>query len=148
MPPGASFDHLVGAREDGCSAGLGEPLESSQLLKHADIGDDDLALAEFQQTFALPDMELFVDALTRRTKHAGKLALGDADAPRRGGSAPLRAGYRGTLTVHHLGKTVSLGRYATHEFAAKAAAGYFAKHGGRRNPDGRLRRYSGAVAAV
>jgi hypothetical protein len=37
----------------------------------------------------------------------------------------------GTLTVHHLGKSVSLGRYATHEFAAKAAALYFAKHGGR-----------------
>jgi hypothetical protein len=36
----------------------------------------------------------------------------------------------GALTVHHLGKTVSLGRYATHEFAAKAAAVYFAKHGG------------------
>jgi hypothetical protein len=54
---------------------------------------------------------------------------------------------QGTLTVHHLGKTVSLGRYATHEFAAKAAAAYFVKHGGRRNPDGRLRRYSGAVAA-
>ena len=34
----------------------------------------------------------------------------------------------GRLTVHHLGKTVSLGRYATHEFAAKAAAVYFAKH--------------------
>ena len=37
----------------------------------------------------------------------------------------------GTLTIHHLGKTVSLGRYATHEFAVKAAAAYFAKHGGR-----------------
>ena len=35
---------------------------------------------------------------------------------------------QGTLTVHYLGKTVSLGRYATHEFAAKAAAVYFAKH--------------------
>ena len=35
---------------------------------------------------------------------------------------------QGTLTVHHLGKTVSLGRYATHEFAAKAAAAYFTKH--------------------
>jgi hypothetical protein len=34
---------------------------------------------------------------------------------------------QGTLTVHHLGKTVSLGRYATREFAAKAAAAYFAK---------------------
>jgi hypothetical protein len=34
---------------------------------------------------------------------------------------------QGTLTVHYLGKTVSLGRYATHEFAAKAAAVYFAK---------------------
>jgi hypothetical protein len=38
----------------------------------------------------------------------------------------------GTLTVHHLGKTVSLGRYATHEFAAKAAAAYFAKHQARK----------------
>jgi hypothetical protein len=28
----------------------------------------------------------------------------------------------GRLTVNHLGKTVSLGRYATHELAAKAAA--------------------------
>jgi hypothetical protein len=37
----------------------------------------------------------------------------------------------GTLTVHHLGTTVSLGRYATHAFAAKAAEAYFAKHGGR-----------------
>jgi hypothetical protein len=34
----------------------------------------------------------------------------------------------GSLTVHHLGKTVSLGRYATRELAAKAAALYFAKH--------------------
>ncbi len=34
----------------------------------------------------------------------------------------------GTLTVHHLGTTVSLGRYATHEFAAEAAAVYFTKH--------------------
>src|SRR5882762_11701444 len=34
---------------------------------------------------------------------------------------------QGTLTIHYLGKTVSLGRYATHEFAAKAAAVYFAK---------------------
>ena len=38
----------------------------------------------------------------------------------------------GTLTVHHLGKAVSLGRYATHEFAAKAAAVYFAKHKARK----------------
>jgi hypothetical protein len=38
---------------------------------------------------------------------------------------------QGTLTVHHLGETVSLGGYATHEFAAKAAGVYFAKHGGR-----------------
>ena len=37
---------------------------------------------------------------------------------------------QGTLTVRHLGKTVSLGGYATHEFAAKAAAVYFAKHSG------------------
>jgi hypothetical protein len=41
---------------------------------------------------------------------------------------------RGTLTVHHLGETVSLGRYATHEFAAKAAAVYFAKHQTRKEP--------------
>jgi len=39
---------------------------------------------------------------------------------------------QGTLTVHHLGKTVSLGGYATHEFAAKAAAVYFAKHQARK----------------
>jgi hypothetical protein len=39
---------------------------------------------------------------------------------------------QGTLTVHHLGKTVSLGRYATQEFAAKAAAVYFAKHQARK----------------
>ncbi len=38
---------------------------------------------------------------------------------------------QGILTVHHLGKTVSLGRYATHEFAAKAAAVYSAKHQAR-----------------
>jgi hypothetical protein len=52
----------------------------------------------------------------------------------------------GTLTVHHLGKTLSLGRYATHEFAAKAAAAYFAKHGGRCALP--LRSHAGAVAAV
>jgi hypothetical protein len=40
----------------------------------------------------------------------------------------------GSLTIHHLGKTVSLGRYATHELAAKAAALYFAKHDGRDAP--------------
>jgi len=34
----------------------------------------------------------------------------------------------GTLTIHHLGKTVSLGRYASREFAAKAAALYIAQH--------------------
>jgi hypothetical protein len=39
---------------------------------------------------------------------------------------------QGTLTVHYSGKTVSLGRYATHEFAAKAAAVYFAKHQARK----------------
>jgi hypothetical protein len=39
---------------------------------------------------------------------------------------------QGTLTVQYLGKTVSLGRYATHEFAAKAAAVYFAKHQARK----------------
>ena len=33
----------------------------------------------------------------------------------------------GTLSVQHLGKTVSLGRYATRELAAKAAALYLAK---------------------
>jgi len=37
----------------------------------------------------------------------------------------------GSLTIHHLGKTVSLGRYANREFAAKAAARYFARRGGR-----------------
>jgi len=34
----------------------------------------------------------------------------------------------GTLTIEHQGATVSLGRYATREFAAKAAAVYIAKH--------------------
>ena len=33
----------------------------------------------------------------------------------------------GILTIHHLGKTLSLGRYASHEFAAKAAARYIAQ---------------------
>jgi len=41
---------------------------------------------------------------------------------------------QGTLIVHHLGKTVSLGRYATHEFAARAAAVYFAKHQASKKP--------------
>jgi hypothetical protein len=41
---------------------------------------------------------------------------------------------QGTLIVHHLGKTVSLGRYATHEFAARAAAAYFAKHQASKKP--------------
>jgi hypothetical protein len=40
---------------------------------------------------------------------------------------------QGTLTVHYLGKTVSLGRYATHEVAAKAATLYFAKHQARKH---------------
>jgi hypothetical protein len=39
---------------------------------------------------------------------------------------------QGILTVHYLGKTVSLGRYATHEFAAKGAAVCFAKHQARK----------------
>jgi hypothetical protein len=34
----------------------------------------------------------------------------------------------GVLTVDHSGTVVSLGRYASHEFAAKAAALYIAKH--------------------
>ena len=34
----------------------------------------------------------------------------------------------GRLTVNHLDKTVSLGRYATRELAAKAAALYIRKH--------------------
>jgi hypothetical protein len=38
----------------------------------------------------------------------------------------------GVLTVDHDGKKVVLGRYATRELAAKAAADYFAKHGGQR----------------
>jgi hypothetical protein len=38
----------------------------------------------------------------------------------------------GVLVVYHLGKTVSLGSYATHALAAKAAAAYFAEHGGRK----------------
>ena len=41
---------------------------------------------------------------------------------------------QGTLIVQHLGKTVSLGRYATHEFAARAAAVYFAKHQASKKP--------------
>jgi hypothetical protein len=38
----------------------------------------------------------------------------------------------GSLTVQHRGKTESLGRYATRELAAKAAALYFAKHDEKR----------------
>jgi hypothetical protein len=34
----------------------------------------------------------------------------------------------GELTVRHDGNTIRLGRYATREWAAKAAAAYFAKH--------------------
>jgi hypothetical protein len=34
----------------------------------------------------------------------------------------------GELTVRHDGRTIRLGRYATREWAAKAAAAYFAKH--------------------
>jgi hypothetical protein len=34
----------------------------------------------------------------------------------------------GELTVRHDGHTIRLGRYATREWAAKAAAAYFAKH--------------------
>jgi hypothetical protein len=34
----------------------------------------------------------------------------------------------GELTVLHNGRTVRLGRYATREWAAKAAAAYLAKH--------------------
>jgi hypothetical protein len=37
----------------------------------------------------------------------------------------------GALKIQHLGNTVSLGRYATRELAAKAAALYFAKRDGR-----------------
>jgi hypothetical protein len=37
----------------------------------------------------------------------------------------------GVLVVHHRGKAITLGRYATHELAAKAAAAYFAQHGGQ-----------------
>jgi len=48
---------------------------------------------------------------------------------------------QGALTVYHLGKTISLGRYATHDFAAKAAAAYFAKHQARKEPSA-LRRAS------
>jgi len=36
----------------------------------------------------------------------------------------------GTLTVQHLGKTVSLGRYADREHAARAAERYRVAHGG------------------
>lgn len=38
----------------------------------------------------------------------------------------------GILVVRHLGVKVSLGRYATREHAAKAAAAYFANHGGQK----------------
>jgi hypothetical protein len=38
----------------------------------------------------------------------------------------------GILTVRHMGTMVSLGRYATREHAAKAAAAYFARRGGQR----------------
>ncbi len=34
----------------------------------------------------------------------------------------------GVLTIDHLGATVSLGRYASRAFAAKAAALYIAEH--------------------
>ncbi len=34
----------------------------------------------------------------------------------------------GELTVRHDDRTIRLGRYATREWAAKAAAAYFAKH--------------------
>ena len=37
----------------------------------------------------------------------------------------------GVLVVHRGGKSISLGRYATRELAAKAAAEYFVKHGGK-----------------
>jgi hypothetical protein len=40
----------------------------------------------------------------------------------------------GVLTIDHSGATVSLGRYATHEFAAKAAALYIAKHAEEKAP--------------
>jgi hypothetical protein len=54
---------------------------------------------------------------------------------------------QGTLAVHYLGKTVSLGRYATHEFAAKAAAVYFAKHQARKKHSA-LRPASSAAAML
>lgn len=38
----------------------------------------------------------------------------------------------GRLTISHRGEKVSLGRYATREHAARAAAVYFMQHGGRR----------------
>ncbi|HEY5379302.1 MAG TPA: hypothetical protein VIJ78_07165 [Pseudolabrys sp.] len=38
---------------------------------------------------------------------------------------------QGVLTINHSGTIVSLGRYANHEFAAKAAELYIADH-----PDG------------
>jgi hypothetical protein len=39
----------------------------------------------------------------------------------------------GVLIIHHFGKTVSLGRYATRQLAAKAAAAYRARQ--RANDD-------------
>jgi hypothetical protein len=35
----------------------------------------------------------------------------------------------GVLTIHHFGKSISLGKYATRQLAAKAAAAYRARHG-------------------
>jgi hypothetical protein len=37
----------------------------------------------------------------------------------------------GILIVRHRGEKISLGRFATRDHAAKAAAVYFAKHGGQ-----------------
>ena len=42
----------------------------------------------------------------------------------------------GELTARHDDRTVALGRYATREWAVKAAAAYFAKHAGIVSPSG------------
>jgi hypothetical protein len=63
-----------------------------------------------------------------RVRHNdGKASIYLLVRPRSTDRTPLGAG------------TVSLGRYATHEFAAKAAAVYFAKHQARKEPSALLR---------
>jgi hypothetical protein len=77
------------------------------------------------------------------TRWSGRRQDGDCESE----GQTQRWNDQGTLTVHHLGKTVSLGRYATHEFAAKAAAVYFAKHQARKKHPA-LRPASSAAAML